>query len=92
MVGWGGRVLAHRLLFPLLLIACLAGCGPSSEQRAAMAANPAAYQRVMAILSEAGNTPAAGDDLTMYIGDTFSETERQLLLTHVEFGEAAPTF
>ncbi|MEP6721411.1 MAG: hypothetical protein ABJA77_08215 [Variovorax sp.] len=82
----------------LLLAASLAGCGPSGGQPAAALAtsttssDPTPYQTVMGIISDAEKFPAAGDDLTMYIGDRFSEVEKQMLLTRVEEAAAAPTF
>ena len=82
----------------LLLAASLAGCGPSGGQPTAASAtstssaNPTPYQNVMGILSDAEKFPAAGDDLTMYIGDRFAEVEKQMLLTRVEGAPAAPTF
>ena len=79
----------------LLLAASLAGCGPSGGQPTAAttaSADPTPYQNVMGIISDAEKFPAAGDDLTMYIGDRFAEVERQMLLTRVEGAPAAPTF
>ena len=73
-------MLTRTLLISLLLVGGLAGCGPSNEQRA------------MPIAPGAAKTPAAGDDLTMYIGERFAETERQLLLTRADFVDATPTF
>ncbi|RYF71623.1 MAG: hypothetical protein EOO22_12240 [Comamonadaceae bacterium] len=68
------------LFLSLLLVAALAGCGPSNEQRA------------VPIAPEAAKLPAAGDDLTIYIGERFAETERQLLLTRVDLADATPRF
>ncbi|MDM0057509.1 hypothetical protein [Variovorax fucosicus] len=79
----------------LLLAAGLTGCGPSGGQptvASTTSADPTPYQNVMGIISDAEKFPAAGDDLTMYIGDRFAEVEKQMLLTRVEGVPAAPTF
>ncbi|MET0542176.1 MAG: hypothetical protein ABWZ88_10505 [Variovorax sp.] len=68
----------------LLFATLLSACSPSAQQqRPDIARDPASYRHVMAILSEAEKTPAAGDDFTLYIGRDFAESERQALLAHV---------
>lgn len=70
----------------LLIASSLAGCSQS------VATPPSAT--VAAILEEARTFPAAGDDLTMYIGDRFAEAEQRMvgLGLGAEAAPAAPTF
>lgn len=68
----------------LLLAAGVAGCGPSSAPPPSVA--------VLNLIEEARNFPAAGDDLTMYIGDRFAEEEQRLARLGADAGPLAPTF
>lgn len=64
------------LLPPLALSLALSlgACGDAVEVQTSTASNPTPLQEVQTILDRAAGFPAAGDDLTMYIGKRFAET------------------
>jgi hypothetical protein len=75
----------HTFLASILLLcaANVAGCNPSGSEPAS---------DVAAILEDARNFPAAGDDLTMYIGDRFAEAEQRLAQLAADPAPPAPSF
>ncbi len=76
------------VLSPLALVCviALAACSEVIATPAAAITNPTPYQSVQALLDEAADFPAAGDDLTLYIGNRFVEPDARLVATRVDVG------